>query len=99
MTTKFYRDHENKYVGKTDLKMNNGMELTIRTYSYNGVLTSTAQAQTVSDDGRSTSFVMFQDFNKRISSNRVRSSVKAIEAQHNAIDCDDILVQANAHYA
>jgi len=96
MSTKFYRNNENKYRGKTELMMNNGMMLQFKTYSYEGRIISNAQACNI--DKGFISFIIFQDFNKRIANVKTRSSVKAIESQHNSIDFDGILIQANAHY-
>jgi len=96
MNTKFYRDNQNKFVGKTELTMNNGMILIFKTSSSEGRITSSAQACNV-DKGYIT-YVIFKDFYKRIASVQARSSVKAIESQHNSIDFNGILIQANAHY-
>ena len=97
MNTKFYRDNQNKYVGKTELELENGMVLQFDTYSYDGRIVSTAQAVNKESNGN-INFVIFKDFNKRIKSVKARSSVKAIEAQHNSIDFEDILFKANEHY-
>ena len=94
MNTKFYYISNNKYIGKTDISMNNGMTLRFITISYNGETIS--KASSIDFNGLPNNL---PDFIKKIKSVKEKSSKRIMEAQHNSIDFDSILIEANSHYA
>ena len=83
MNTKYYKDHDKKWAGKTSVSMPNNMELSIHTLKgINNVITI-ASVSHIPADGSGLRTVLFNDFNVHLAPFKAsRVTEKVIKEAH-----------------
>ena len=99
MKTVTRKDYYGSWTSKSQMDLPDNWILQINTSkTSNGTLVTTATVHKV--EGASMTFRMFQDYSKRIVSEKIRCTEKNVIAQHNAglAQLDQVLLEVNAKY-
>jgi len=99
MQTVTRKDYYGSWTSKSQMDLPNSWVLQISTSkTSNGLLVTTATVHKL--EGNSMTFRMFQDYSKRIVSEKIRCTEKNVIAQHTAAlaQLDQILLEVNAKY-
>lgn len=102
MKYKIQKDHSGKWFAETNIMLDEVKRLELRITTINagrGKVSANGSVHVVSEDGRSYTHMMFQDYNKNIFVKEAkRVTEKVIEEIHNSIDFVEVIADAKKHY-
>jgi len=96
------KNYHNQWVVESKIMLDEGkrLQLSIHTSKVSsGNLVSTASVSVISEDGLSTTHLMFSDFNKRLTATKPkRTTLKVVEEQHALVDVAEVIAEAKLFY-